>query len=530
MTPAHDASYDAAPGDPAYGQVPRARELRHWLRGVRRAHADLTIWRQLEDVYVWLFALILVGAMAGNVVLNLNERTAGGYLPEELQPILVPLVLGTVLRILVGLGPVAASPAAGFWLLATPVNRAALLGPSFVMTTATIAALGPLVALVGWAALGAPWYEVAGAAVLMTALLVATVCLAVLAQRPSSRGWTARKALWLADGLLLVAAVFAIVFAWSSANAFEPPPGAMVITAHAYSWTAPIPGGNSLATPTFLEAFLREPVTRVGLVLTIGVVLLVRRTAHSLQRLSRESVVAGGTVLAGMAGAAAWLDFALVTDIATARHWRQAARVKSRRGAFTGVVALVLREAVRVSRWPRRLVIGFALLLLPYVTAGLGWTDLVPIVAAFAGFAAIRPFGDGLRSVDRSAGLFRALGLSLRTVRLAMAVVPGLLSLMWFALALPVLNEPATAVALALGVLAGVVRYAVAPAPRYDGALVSTPAGAVPPGLFSQPTRGIDVVLVALAPVLFGLSPLIAIVVAGALLGLVLGVVPNRRP
>lgn len=542
-----------------------AREIRRWLRGIRRSHADRSIWQQFEDAYMWLFAVALFGAMAGNVVLNLNARVTGSLYPSTLQPIVVPLALGVALRLLVSFGPIAASPATGFWLLGTPMSRSVLLRPSYLLTIAITALFGPFVALVGWAALGSAWAEVLGAGILMSALLALTACLAVLAQRPRQRYWNSRHARWLADALLVFAAIPAIYEIWTSIEWRRTTAGARVITLHALSIEP---------ERTFSEQAFGYTPTLIGLGLLVALVPLLRFTARRLDRLSRTAVVAGGEAMAGLAGAAASLDLALISDMAVNRHWRQRATVRrSRRGFFAGAPALVMREMVRVLRWPRRFVVGFALLLLPYLSHEIGWRAIVPVVTALAGFAAARPFGDGLRSVGRSAGLTRALGLSPRTLRLAMAVVPGIFIFIWFFLAAPVLGpaaDPSTAqaslngysslmtpeaiaqqltvldpgigaglsspwagapvaLALAIGVLAGVIRYAVAPAPKYDGILVSTPMGAVPPGLFSQPLRGVDVVLISLAPVLFNLPTPWLLAIPTAVLTLVIAVVPQRR-
>ncbi|MFC0628297.1 DUF6297 family protein [Kribbella deserti] len=561
------ASADAL-GDPAASAAAGAanpREVRRWLREIRRSHADRSIWQQFEDAYMWLFAVVLFGAMAGNVVLSLNERVTGTLYPSTLQPIVVPLALGIALRLLVSLGPIAASPATGFWLLSTPLNRSALLRPSYLSTIAITALFGPIVAMVGWAALGSSWAEVLGAGILMTALLGLTACLAVLAQRPRQRYWNSRHARWLADALLVVAAIPAVWEIWNSIEWRQTFESTEVLTVLSYSYSPP-------HKPTFSEELFADTPTLIGLTVLVVLAGLLRFTLRRLDRLSRTAVVAGGEAMAGLAGAAASLDLALIADMAVNRHWRQRATVRrSRRGFFVGAPALVTREMVRVLRWPRRFVVGFALLLLPYLAHQIGWRSVVPVVAALAGYAAARPFGDGLRSVGRSAGLTRALGLSPRAVRLAMAVVPGVFALIWFFLATPVLGPTpedisaqgglagysnlldtkngtltraelglglgfaspwegaVVALGLAIGVLAGVIRYAIAPPPRYDGVLVSTPMGAVPPGLFSQPLRGVDVVLVSLAPVLFGLSPLWIIGIPTAVLILVIVIVPQRH-
>jgi hypothetical protein len=182
---------------------------------------------------------------------------------------------------------------------------------------------------------------------------------------------------------------------------------------------------------------------------------------------------------------------------------------------------------VRILRWPRRLVIGFALLVVPYAVAGAGFDPLVPIAAGFAGFAAIRPLMDGLRTVCRSKGLVRALGYDLRELRVLMAVAPGLITIVWAAAAYPVIGNGASTFAIGAGVIAGAVRQASARPPSYSGPLVASPMGAIPPGLFSQPMRGFDVLLICLAPVLLGLSSMWVLAIPGFILAVMFAVRPK---
>ena len=185
------------------------------------------------------------------------------------------------------------------------------------------------------------------------------------------------------------------------------------------------------------------------------------------------------------------------------------------------------REFVRILRWPRRLVIGFALLVVPYAVAGAGFDVLVPLAAGFAGFVAVRPLMDGLRSVCRSTGLVRALGMDLRELRVIMAVVPGLFSAVWGLLALPAIGSGAATFAVAAGMLSGAVRQASARPPSYAGPLVASPMGAIPPGLFSQPIRGFDLLLVCLAPVLFGIANLWVLAIPAFVLTVMFSVRPK---
>jgi hypothetical protein len=504
--------------DPAdFGAIPKSKELRRWMRKVRRGKADRSFWQQFEDIYLVIFAVAMLGATGGNVVLNLNDRSAGcttascGWLLDTVPLILVPLLVSGMLRVLLSIGPVSASRATGFWLLATPVDRASLLRPSYRLVMVGAVVVGALAAVVGWALFGANWSTVGEAAVLTTVVLLCTACVTVWAQQTGARSrWTLR----VADGLLVLAAVPALLLA---VRPREEGAAASVVL--------------GLSTVPASEPFLSAAEVRLLVISAVALlvaVALVVFTAQSLDKLSRQSVVAGGELLAGIAGAAITLDVSLLADVVAGRHWRQVGRVKSRRGRGSRGAAMIHREFVRVLRWPRRLVIGFALLVVPYAVAGTGYDVLVPIAAGLAGFIAVRPLMDGLRSVCRSIGLVRALGMDLRELRVIMSVVPGAFAALWAALAAPALGSPAVAFAVAAGMLTGAVRQASARPPSYSGPLVASPMGAIPPGLFSTPMRGFDLLLLCLAPVLLGLGDTWVVAIPAAV-GLILFAVNPKQ-
>jgi hypothetical protein len=502
-----------------FGAIPSSRSLRQWMRTTRRRHADRSFWQIFEDVYVVLFTLAMVGATGGNVIHHLNTNAASctslscGEVARWTPWIVVPLLLASTLRILLSIGPVSASQATGFWLLATPVNRSALLRPTYRLVVGAVAVAGVVASMVIWALLGSRWIGTVEASVLIGALLVSATAAAVWAQQSANRSrWTLR----IADLLLVVAAVPAVVLALQPRSSQDSSGFAVVGTTFVgVESYADIPVGAGFPTigltgqaygHTSMVASGQSPILVVCAVLVLLCLGLTIVTSQTLHKLSRTSVIAGGELLAGLAGAASSLDISMLADVVSGRHWRLKGRVRSRRGRGSRGAALVQREFLRILRWPRRLVIGFALLVVPYAVAGSGVDVLVPIAAGFAGFVAVRPLMDGLRSVCRSTGLVRALGMDLRDLRVIMAVVPGLFAALWAVLAYPAIGSAPAAFAVAAGMLSGAVRQASARPPSYAGPLVASPMGAIPPGLFSQPARGFDLLLLCLAPVLFNLS------------------------
>ncbi|GAA3089756.1 hypothetical protein JOF29_007894 [Kribbella aluminosa] len=512
MTAADEpVGFDAA----AFGAIPSSRSLRRWMRTTRRKHADRSFGEIFEDVYLVLFTLAMAGATGGNVVRHLNSNAATctswtcGQVTSWIPWIVLPLLLATTLRVLLAIGPVSASRATGFWLLATPVNRASLLRPAYRLVIATVAVVGVLVGALIWALLGAPVSHILEAAVLIGAALVCAAVATVWAQQTVRRTWWTSR---VADLLLLVAVVPAVALAVRPGLTKRASMETIVLT-----FEDPHPAGFGSSGAVLL-------LSALAVVVCLASVFVMSRT---LDRLGRISVIAGGELLAGLAGAASSLDVSMLGDVIAGRHWRLKGRVRSHRGRGANGAAIVQREFRRILRWPRRLAVAFALLVVPYAVHGAGFHVLVPIAAAIAGFIAVRPLLDGLRTACRSTGLVRALGWDLRDLRIVMAVVPAFTTVVWAACAYPAIGSAASTFAVAAGIISGTVRQASARPPSYAGPLVTSPMGAIPPGLFSQPARGFDLLVVCLAPVLLNLPNLWVTIIPAVVLMLMFSVRPK---
>ncbi len=119
--------------------------------------------------------------------------------------------------------------------------------------------------------------------------------------------------------------------------------------------------------------------------------------------------------------------------------------------------------------------------------------------------------GAGLRVVVRTRGVSRMLPLSDAALRTAHLVVPGsALVLFGFAATwtllplMPAREAVALAFACGLSCLAATMRWITARPPDYATPMVSTPAGAVPPGVFASVFRGFDVWAITALPLTFG--------------------------
>ena len=500
--------------------------LRRRIRRARRSHANRTIWRQFEDVYVWVFAVLLVAVMAGSAARHLNLGVAGcgsvacWAAADRLPPILLLVLVATTVRTAVAIGPVVASNAAGFWLLSSPLDRAAVLRPAYLATLGASAAVAAAGAIAGMAVPGLWSLGSIGAGfALLLGVLVVVAGITTLAQTGQWSRWLLRST----DLLLVVAAVL-LVLLGREVRGYSNDDGAL-------GWSAYAPLGDGIPAGLVLSATDTSAVLIAAALVGVVAVVLAVVGARALRRLGMARVVAGGNLVAGLAGAAASLDVGLLADVVATRRWREIGRVRFGGGAFTGVAAIVQRELRRVLRTPRRLVVGAALLVVPYAVAALGNTDLTLVIASAAGLFAARPFVEGLRTVSRSPGLSRGLPLSAHRIKLAYAVVPGLFAVLWAAAAVPafaagpgLVTGLVHAGVVASAVTAGVVRHGASPRPSYDGPLLSTPAGALPPGLVSQPARGLDVAVLALLPALLNAPAALSLTAAVVVAALVLGV------
>jgi hypothetical protein len=461
----------------------RLRTLRRQMRVWRRGRADTRLVDAVSDAYVALFATAMLGSMAVSVVLNLRGvagrqctslacSDARAALPWLFGAGLVAGALG-VARLL---GPMLVSPAVATWLLPTPLDRRALLRNRLAGT--------------GAASLVLPAVLAAGAGVLAGFLLVETVSYAVCV------GATCLIAVGVAAVCQVARSRAAQVLTWLLAGALWV--GLLVLTLDAVPVT------------------ISQPHSGTGWGVAVGVLSVLalvatQRAYAGLPRLSRDQLTPGGSLVPGLSGALAGLDFALVYDVLVARHWRSRSTVRVVRGRGHGPSALVWREVVRLRRTPQVLVVLGASLVLPYLgaTLGLGLADL--LVATTAGFLASIGLFSSLRVLSRTPGLVRSLPFTPAQVRTACLSVPAAVVLVWAVAGVPALahaldvpDGEALALALAVGVTAvtAVVRWVSGRPPDYQLPLVTSPMGAVPTSVFVSAVRGFDALLLGSAPLL----------------------------
>lgn len=472
-------------------EAPRAGELRGQVSEWRRGRAELNYWELFSDAYIAIFTVVMVGSMAGNVVLGLRRLadiscTGTCAQARSLAPWLIALaVTALALGVARLLGPVFSPPAANVWLLSTPVDRGGLLRPGWLRTVGLTLA-GSFVVLLAPAMLGGFEVGTAGAFVLAgSAASLSCVALAALSQlheHPAARWLT-----WLVTGSLWILL--------------------------------------ALAADDRLGA-VPDTARHVGTAIAAGCLVLAAvltwRVATSLRSMSRRVLGQTEHLSPALSGALSSLDLGLMYDVLLARRWGKGAHVTSHTGGPRGWWALVHRDLRRAMRAPQPYVVLIGMTLIPYAAASADVGRPVVLATTLAGLLAGPPLCAGLRVVVRTRGVARMLPLSDQALRTAHLVVPGT-ALMLFGLGttwtlLPVLPPGAAAVlALACGLsaLAATVRWVTARPPDYAKPMVSTPAGAVPPGLFASLFRGFDVWAVTALPLTFGpIGTLVSMVIS----------------
>ncbi len=476
-------------------EPPRAAQLRGQIREWRRGRAELNFRELFSDAYIAAFTVVMIGSMAGNVVLNLR-RLADASCTDScaqvrtLSPLLSALAVSALaLGVARLLGPVFSPPAANAWLLSTPVDRSALLRPGWLRTS-TIAVLGATAALIAPVLLGgldattAPVFLLAGGA---TSL--ACVGLAALSQIHEHRA--ARLLTWLVTGSLWVLLALAA-------------------------------GGRLGALPG-MTAWVGAAVAGLALVAAGG---LTWRVLTTLPTMSRRVLGHTEHLSPSLSGALSSLDLGLMYDVLLARRWGPAARVTSHTGGPRGWWALVHRDLRRAQRSPQPFVVLAGMALIPYAAASAGAGRPVVLATTFAGLLAGPPLCSGLRVVTRTSGLARMLPFDPQSLRSAHLVVPGL-ALLCFGLATSGSLRPVMAwseallvgVACGLSVIAATMRWVSAKPPDYARPLVSTPAGGLPPGVMGSVLRGVDVWAITALPLTFpGFGVWVSLAISGAVI------------
>jgi hypothetical protein len=471
------------------------------MRAWRRDRADTTLYEQVSEAYVWVFTIVLGGAMGVSAMVQTRVSIASACTTAACDDARTSLVWATVAGMVAltlaaaqAIGPVMVTPATGTWLLMTPVDRGPILRARLLAAT-IVAALtgGAAVAVVGL---------LAGLAYGSTAVLACCTALAGGAATAAAAGWQARDGASARRAALLLATLTA---AWLLLVALD-------------------------VEPTTTSGWLGQPAGLVALgAAAIGLVLLVVRAWARVPHLARARLVPGGSLVASLSGALAGLDLSLAYDVLVTRRWRTAATVRPVRGGPGGAWALVWRDVVRLRRAPGAIASLLGALLVPYVVLRLDLDDTMVLASAVAAFVCGLWSFSALRTTGRNPGLVRCFPMSLAAVRSATLVVPGGLLLLWSLAAAPAIGSSLVdvtvadtvlvAVATGTSALAAIARWMLAPPPDYSMPLIASPTGAIPTGLIGSALRGFDVLALGVVPLLVapdGTGALVSLALSGS--------------
>ncbi|CAA9376557.1 MAG: hypothetical protein AVDCRST_MAG75-588 [uncultured Propionibacteriaceae bacterium] len=479
------------------------RELKRLMKDWRAGRATKSLSEAFHDAYVVLIAALMIGAMIVNVILkaqrvvsqcdSISCVSARAVLPWAAFAAAVAAALA-VSRLF---GPVLASAAEGFWLLDAPIQRARMLGARLVAAIVT--------ALIGGTVVGAVVAALTGSGLTSTLVWAGATGLsaaAAVAFAASQQGIERHRLTHVATYVFSLLGLAALV----------------LVVGISAGW--------------FRLGLSNDLGVELGLVL-VGFSTLVLVTsaviaARRLSRIRRARLISGGSLVSGISGAFFALDIGLARDIVVERRAVEIGHVKPRRGRGVGLQAIIWRELQRLFRFPQPLLVVLGTIVVPYAADALGMSSLTPVFAGLALFLALIPMLGGLRVLTRTGGLARCLPFSVASIKLASIAVPAGVAAIW-AIATTaaylgfgdgaVQRSPAEAslmaIATALAGLLGAVRWTQAKGVDFGAPMISTQAGAFPPGLMTNLFRGFDVCLLITAPMLLGLSPVWSLVIAG---------------
>jgi hypothetical protein len=467
-------------------------DLHQTMKLWRHGRATRTIGQLLQDSYVMLFSVLVVGAMVVSVVLRAQQGMAGCsteacasgrlLLPSGMVLACYAIALG-VARLF---GPVLASAAEGFWLMDAPISRRRLLRGRLVLPLSLSFLIAGLVTALVSALSGLSWPQVlawSGAAAFGSAALVALAA----SEQPRERTGLIKtlQVVFAAAALAILVVVVSVAAGWL--------PTSVVDEAGTATWV-----------------FAGLAVAGV-----VALVVLVQVTVARLEQIRRARLVSGGSLVSGMQGAMFALDFGLIRDILVERQMAEKGHVRPTRGRGLGLGALIWRDVERLRRSPSAFIgLGMSLFV-PYAIDALRMSQLNPLVSGLALVAGLVPFLGTMRVLTRTGGLARTFPFKTSQLRTAAMAVPAVLALIWGVAATPAfigiastgvdrspLDGLSASLVTAFAGLMGAVRWVTAKKVDYQTPMMATSSGALPPGLLFNLFRGIDMVALITAPLI----------------------------
>lgn len=479
--------------------------LRRLMADWRRGRATRHLWDLVQDGYVALLAVAIVGAMLVSVLVRaqgvISEcSSVGCQSGRSLLPWATLFgVMAVTLMVSRLFGPVVASAAEGFWLMDAPIRRGRLLSGRLIgvvlASGVVAAALGALVATLT----GLPGAAI-GAWAVASGLAASGLVSFAAAEQTADRTWVVKALQWVA-GAAGIAALLGVVSV-------------------AAGWL----------TLPWLTASSQDAVQLAYAVGAGAAVLLVGALVVALLRLDRirrTRLTSGGSLVSGMQGAMFAMDLGLMRDILVERDAADRGHVRPTRGRGLGTSALVWRDVQRLVRFPKQLVLLLLSLVVPYAVGALGLAGLMPFISALVLLAGMIPLLGSLRVLTRTGGLARSFPFTTAQLRTAAITVPAVLAAVWAVAAVPAFLglgsgtqhlSPVTAIGHALVTavagFVGAVRWVSAKPPNYSAPLVQTGVGAMPPGMMGNLIKGFDMVAIIVGPLLLGAPVWVSLVIA----------------
>jgi len=470
------------------------RDLHDLMKVWRHGRATRTVWEALQDGYVTLFSVVMIGAMITNVIVAAQADMAGCATQAcQTARLLMPSATGlATFALTLGLarlfGPVLASAAEGFWLMDAPISRRRLLRGRLVLAVVVAGLLSAALTALVAALSGMSLLQVlvwSGAAGFGSAALIAFA--AVEQPRERTRWLHLLQGLFAGVALVLLALVVSIAAGWLPVQ---------------------VAGAG---TSGLLAA------GAVGVVGVSGLAAFLVLALRGLEQIRRARLLSGGSLVSGMQGAMFALDFGLVRDILVEREAARRGHVRPVRGRGLGLAALVWRDAERLRRFPKPFIALAVSLFVPYAGDALGLGQLNPLISGLALVVALVPFLGSLRVLTRTGGLARALPFKTTQLRTAAMAIPAALAVLWAMAATPaflgvaspgadaaVLDAASAATVTGIAGLLGAVRWVTAKKVDFGAPMMATESGAMPPTLLFNLFRGIDVVALITAPLVLG--------------------------
>jgi hypothetical protein len=446
--------------------VPSAGTLRAMQRRFARAHAPSgnragTIALTALGAYVAIgLVWWLTTRPATSLVDSAQLSDADGWNPTWAWVVGAAAIAAGAATVR-ALGPLTTSAESGFWLLATPVDRAAMLRPNlltvFVVAAVAGAAGGRIAAYAGAVAQWAPM-AVSGAAI-----GVGVGATAVLTQ---ARVLPARTILAL--GFLCAAACV----------------------------------GGVVAVFVGLELPVASTWTPVVALAVIGTVLAAA-ALRACGRMAAAGLNEGGDIALAAGVSLVALEMSVLGGVLDDRAWRRIARRPTCALPRGRTRALIRADVLRHLRRPSTFVIVAATSAGAAVIGGMaspvaaGWAQLAAVFVAAVVFSA------GLRELSSNPELIGMLATDDRSVRRPLMVVPASVTTAVTMMTAPLVGWSVPVLVLVVvGACGAAYRLRTRPPTAYDGYILERGIGHLPIDLIRQKLRGPDV-LIATAVLLF---------------------------